>query len=98
MSKHLDPLDVAATAFGSRLRLDILRTLAHSPDSSAHELVSELDVLRSTLSANLRALESVGLIVSNDPSEDRRGRRLRYRVQPEAYLDALEAVRRLLQR
>lgn len=97
MSEHPDLLDVAATAFSSRLRLDILATLAHSPDASAHELAAELNVLRSTLSANLLALESAGLIISNDPSSDRRGRRLRYRVNENTYLDTLEAIRRLLQ-
>ena len=53
-----DPLDVAVAAFSSRLRLDILSALAHSPGSTAQQLATELGVIRSTLGVNLRALEA----------------------------------------
>ena len=59
----MDPLDVAATAFSSRLRLDILSTLARSPGSTAQQLAAELGVIRSTLGVNLRALEAAGFTV-----------------------------------
>ena len=92
----MDPLDVAAAAFSSRLRLDILSALARSPGSTAQQLAAELGVIRSTLGVNLRALEAAGVVLADDPSADRSGRRLRYRVNRAAYEGAVAAIRRLI--
>ncbi|MGW3946313.1 ArsR/SmtB family transcription factor [Micrococcus endophyticus] len=89
-----DPLDVAAAAFSSRLRLDILAALTRSPGSTAHQVAADLGVIRSTLGVNLRALESAGLVLADDPSAERSGRRLRYRINMGAYDAMMAAVHR----
>ena len=95
-SAPMDPLDVAVAAFSSRLRLDILSTLARSPGSTAQQLAAELGVIRSTLGVNLRALEAAGVVLADDPSTDRSGRRLRYRLNLAVYEGAVAAIRRLI--
>lgn len=96
VSPPSDPLDVAATAFSSRLRLDVLAVLARSPGSTAQQIATELGVIRSTLGVNLRALESAGLILADDRSAERSGRRLRYRIDAKAYEAAVAAIRQLM--
>ena len=76
----MDPLDVAATAFSS----------------TAQQLAAELGVIRSTLGVNLRALEAAGVVLADDPSTDRSGRRLRYRLNLAVYEGAVAAIRRLI--
>ncbi len=96
MSAPTSPLDAAVIAFNSPLRLRILELISRSPGVGAQELATTLEVPRATLSLNLRTLEEAGLLLPNDTSEERRGRRLSYRLDRDAYGEMIAALGRLI--
>ncbi|MCV7493524.1 MarR family transcriptional regulator [Micrococcus luteus] len=98
MSAPASPLDMAVVAFNSTLRIRILVLIARSPGLGAHDLATSLDTPRATLSLNLRTLEEAGLLTSSDTSEARRGRRLTYRLNREAYSAMIEALGAIVER
>nr|WP_173233038.1 MarR family transcriptional regulator [Micrococcus sp. MG-2010-D12]AKF15831.1 transcriptional regulator, MarR family [Micrococcus sp. MG-2010-D12] len=89
---------MAVVAFNSTLRIRILVLIARSPGLGAHDLATSLDIPRATLSLNLRTLEEAGLLTSSDTSEARRGRRLTYRLNREAYSAMIEALGAIVER
>jgi len=96
MSAPTSPLDAAVVAFNSSLRLRILGLISRSPGVGAHELATALEIPRATLSLNLRTLEEAGLLLPSDTSEARRGRRLSYRIDKDAYRQMIAALGQLI--
>lgn len=71
----------AGSAFGTSLRLGILRTLTDCGPQTLTELAGHLRVpARTTLLANVEALEVVGAVSADQAPGTRQGRTIRYTV------------------
>lgn len=74
-------VDDAVAAFGTRLRMAILRRLTEAGPQTPRELAAYLQVTgRTTLLQNLDALENVGVVSAETPPGQRHGRNVPYTV------------------
>ncbi len=87
------PVEDAVTAFGSRLRMAILRRLTEAGPETPSELAMHLGVGgRTTLLSNLDALEGIGVITADVPPGQRHGRHVAYHVNADRLADLHSAV------
>lgn len=70
--------EAAAVAFGTPVRIAILRHLVHHPGSFAKELSQTLGLAQATISTNLSVLENYGLVEADIAFPRRKGRRVRW--------------------
>ena len=91
-------VDDAVAAFGTRLRMAILRRLTEAGPQTPSELAAHLQVTgRTTLLSNLDALESVGVVTADTPPGQRHGRNVAYTVDPSRLATLTAAVGEYLQ-
>jgi ArsR family transcriptional regulator len=88
MSRLIDPDVRLLAALADPVRLEIVRELAGSSETSACDLTSCCTVRQPTVSHHLRVLREAGVVVS-----DRRGSNIYYRTAP----DLLERLRTIAQ-
>ena len=74
----------------------MLRLLQQDGRITNADLARQVALSESACLRRLRALEAAGVVLADDPSTDRSGRRLRYRVNRAAYEGAVAAIRRLI--
>lgn len=86
-------IEHATEAFGSQLRVAILRRLVRDGAQTPSALAVHLRVAsRTTLLANLDALEHVGLLSTDVPPGQRRGRQVTYTVDKQRLSDLTHAL------
>lgn len=74
-------VDAAIAAFGTRLRVALLRRLSEAGPQTPVELLEHVGLTsRTTVFANLDALESIGVVHADLPPGQRQGRVYRYTV------------------
>lgn len=89
------PLRAVVDGLGAnQVRLALLSSLARAGGTlDTSSLVDEVQIPRMTALRNLKALESVGYVVSSDPPDLRRGgRRALWTLQPGALHETLRAL------
>jgi len=77
-------LDAVFSALSDPTRRDVVRALGTAP-TSASELATRMPVSRQAIAKHLAALAAAGLVDS-----ERDGRRVRYRLTPGAFGDAVD--------
>lgn len=76
-------MDAFMSAFGNRARITIIKYLQTNGPSLRVDIATETGLPNPTLGHHLAELESVGVVKGDLPSEMRRGRTMRYSVNPQ---------------
>ncbi|ONI65305.1 hypothetical protein ALI44B_01010 [Leifsonia sp. ALI-44-B] len=74
----------AIEVLGNRARTEILHMLGRNDGLTVPEIAERLDLSRVSAHAHLQALERAGLVSTDVPLEQRRGRLLHWHVDPAA--------------
>ena len=84
-------MDAYMSAFGNRARITIIKYLQTNGASLRVDIAQETGLPNPTLGHHLSELERVGVVKGDLPPEMRRGRTMRYSIDPQR-VDELLAV------
>lgn len=77
---HPESVEAAIEAFGNRVRVAILGTLAKDGPGTRGEIAARIGAVDKTVQVHLRILETLKLVASDPPPSSRRsGQRVQYR-------------------
>lgn len=82
-------MDAYISAFGNRARITIIKYLQTNGPSLRIDIAKETDLPNPTLGHHLSELERVGVVKGDLPPEMRRGRTMRYSLDPQRIAELL---------
>lgn len=86
-----DELAYAMKVFASPVRVGVLATLDQQGPLLRIDLMNELQMDNMTVGRALTDLEALGIVKGDLPPERRRGRSVKYSVDPELYAECVKA-------
>lgn len=75
-------IDAAVSVFGNRGKLAILRYLNHHGPALRADITDATEIATPTLGSHLAELEHAGAVTADLPTDQRRGRSIRYATDP----------------